>query len=165
MRFLTSLIMTALLSSTSIPIAGAEELSIDPPSGWECIQDATQLPKTVRLVYIGAEKGTFTPSINIAAEETTMHIEEYVILAKSYHESEGDTRCSRMGTLETNEGTAHLLQIERPSQWGIIRFIQAILIKNGTAYLITATCLQNEFNSFSSKFFNSIRSFTVQEER
>lgn len=132
-----------------------------PPKGWERIDDPSQLPQKVKLIYIGNGKGQFSPSINLACEETTVPIEEYVTLAKSYHESSGDTRCSCLGTLDTRVGTAYLLQIDRPTQWGNVRFIQGVVIKAETAYVITATCLHEEFGSLAPQFFKAIQSFTL----
>lgn len=141
----------------------AQHISMTPPQGWECIQDTEQLPKKVILVYIGSGNGALAPSLNVACEETTMTIKEYVTLAKAYHESEGDTRCSLLGTLETKAGTAHMLQVDRSTQWGNVRFIQAVLLRESMAYLITATCIQEEFSSLSSQFFKAIQSFTFIE--
>lgn len=137
--------------------------SMTAPKGWECIDDKKQLPAKVELVFIGTGKGQFTPSINLATENTEMTMQEYVKLAKQYHESQGETKCRSLGALDTKEGPAELLQIDRQTQWGPVRFIQASLIKQGTAYVITATCLQEDFNEFSSSFFKAIQTFTINQ--
>ncbi|MFZ0566050.1 MAG: hypothetical protein WAM28_07690, partial [Chlamydiales bacterium] len=78
---------------------------------------------------------------------------------------EGDTRCTLLGTMQTKAGVAHMLQVDRSTQWGNVRFIQAVLLKESTAYLITATCVQEEFASLSSQLFKSIKSFTFLEPK
>jgi hypothetical protein len=139
----------------------AESFSIVPPKGWDCINDPAQLPQKVTVIYIGAGKTQFTPSINLAIEPTTLQPEEYLSLAKTYHQAQGDTRCKPLGMVDTKAGKAHLLQIDRPTQLGKVRFIQAVLVRDQTAYVVTATCLQDEFASLSSLIFKSIQSFSI----
>ncbi len=135
--------------------------SIIPPKGWECIDDKKQLPAKVELVFIGTGKGQFTPSLNLATEETSLSVVEYVKLAQMHHASQGETTCRSLGTLETQEGPAHMLQIDRNTQWGVVRFIQGTVIKNGVAYVITTTCLQEDFIDLSPHFLRAIQSFTI----
>lgn len=141
----------------------AETFSIVPPKGWDCINDPEQLPQKVSVIYIGAGKTQFTPSINLASEETSLQPEEYLALAKSYHQGQGDTRCKQLGTVDTKAGKAQLLQIDRQTQWGDVRFIQAVLVRDKKAYVVTATCLQEEFSFLSPQIFKSIQSFAIAQ--
>jgi hypothetical protein len=134
------------------------------PKGWQCIDDKTQLPAKVEIVYIGTGKGGFTPSLNLATETTTLSIDEYVNLAKNYHESNGQTKCHNLGSLETKAGGAHLLQIDRTTQWGPVRFLQASLINKGVAYVLTATCLEKEFATHYPHFLNAIQTLEIYAE-
>lgn len=135
--------------------------SLNAPKGWQCISDKKQLPAKVEVVFIGIAKGQFTPSFNIATEDTDMTVENYVDTAKRYHESQGETICRSLGTIETHEGQAQLLQIDRKTQWGPIRFIQATLIKEKKAFVLTATCLQSDFNENFPYFIKMIQSFAI----
>ncbi len=138
---------------------------LTPPKGWQCISDKEQLPGKVELVYIGhGQAGQFIPSVNLALEETSLPLEEYVSLAKEYHETQGETICTRLGNIETQEGTAQIIQIDRKTGWGDVRFIQASAIQNGVAYVITATCLKEDFSSYCAPFFKAIQSFTINKE-
>ncbi|NGX55423.1 MAG: hypothetical protein KR126chlam2_01058 [Chlamydiae bacterium] len=143
-------------------VATEKPFALTPPKGWQYIKDKAQLPGKVELLFVGAgTTGQFTPSINLATEETLLPVEEYISLAKKYHESQGDTRCTPLGSLDTQAGPVQLLQIDRKTSWGDVRFIQASLINAGQAYVITATCLQKDFNSYCSPFFQTIQSFTI----
>lgn len=144
---------------------GSAPYITSPPKGWECITDPSQLPAKVHSVYIGScsKQNAFAPSLNITREETSLAKEEYVTLAKTYHESQGKTRCTRVGQLKTGSGMVEVLQIDRPSQWGDVRFVQAILLHGGEAYVVTATCLKNEFHLYSSQIFKAIQSLNVAE--
>jgi hypothetical protein len=151
-----------LVLFSRIQLAG-EFYITQPPKGWECIDDPTQLPQKVKVLFIGTGtiKSPFNPSINVTTEETSLSIGEYVCLAKQYHETQSSTRCIALGTVKTESGQAELLQIDRPTQWGDVRFIQAMLIQEGRAYVVTATCLKKEFGALSSQLFKSIQSFKV----
>lgn len=157
------LIMVALGLSNALfgSEAQGNPFSMEGPKGWGCIDDKTQLPGKVDLVYIGAGKtGQFTPSINLATEVTEMTITEYTALAKNYHETQANTTCSYLGTITTQAGVAELLQIDRKTQWGVVRFLQAMLIDKGKAYVLTATCLQEDFSNLYSQFFQTMQSFS-----
>lgn len=136
---------------------------VHPPKGWERIDDPSQLPQKIRIIYIGksAAHSSFTPSLNVACEKTNLPIQEYVAYAKSYHEGQSQTVCKPLGKVKTEAGVAEVLQIDRPSQWGDIRFVQAMLIQGGEAYVVTATCLKEEFSGLSVQMFKAIQSLSI----
>jgi hypothetical protein len=140
---------------------GNEKYITNPPKGWEHISDPEQLPRKIKEIYLGKANATnrFTPSINVAYEETALPSEEYIKLAITYHEAQGETICKRLGKIDTKAGPADLLQIDRSSQWGAIRFVQAIIIRNGEAYVVTSTCLKEDFSNLSSQIFKALQSF------
>lgn len=147
---------------TMLPLF-ASELRLNIPEGWECVTDQSQLPKKVQLIAISPTKTKFTPSINIASEETDQELTEYVDTAKLYHESEGQTQVTKLGLIPTKAGQAQLLQIDRKTDFGMVRFLQAAVIQDHVAYVVTATCLRDEFASYCSNFFESIKSFEVTD--
>lgn len=161
--FLSMQALHAAKSKQPQTIAKTSPFTITPPKGWECIQDPTQLPQKVKFIYIGNAKKSFTPSINLASELTNMALDEYVNTAKGYHESQSGARCSLLGDIITKAGTAKLMQIDRSTEWGEVRFLQAALIREGEAYVITATCLREEFPSLSTLFLKTIQSFAVEK--
>ena len=57
-----------------------------------------------------------------------------------------------------------LMQIDRTSQWGAVRFVQAYLIEGGEAYVVTATCLKQEFSALASQLHKAMQSFTLVPE-
>ncbi len=160
MRFILCCMLLCLSS-----VLHADSFSLIPPKGWDCITDPEQLPQKVHIIYVGTGKSQFTPSLNVAYEETALPIDEYLTLAKSYHEGQGGTKCKDLGTIDTQAGKARLLQIDRPTQWGNVRFIQAVLLHEQNAYVVTATCLQEEFGGLSSQLFKSIQSFNFNQEK
>ena len=165
--FLKSILLTLLFSYCTIAQGAHGNAYItQPPKGWECINDPAQLPQKVRIIFIGSGQGNnpFTPSVNLAVESTVLSLKEYIAQAKAYHEGRAGTRCTVMGTIQTNAGPAQLLQIDRSSQWGDIRFLQAMYIEGTEAYVITATCLKSDFSTLSSQIFKAIQSFSIPEK-
>lgn len=134
-------------------------LVLNLPSGWERIDDPSQLPEKVKVLFVGKGKGQFTPSINLACEESKVSVEEYTELAKKYHESQPDTVCNPIGKLETKCGSALLLQIDKNTAWGPLRFLQASIILDGNAYVITATATLEEYLALYPFFYQAIQSF------
>ncbi len=174
--FLRSIFLLLLLGGLTLGAAGhipyqasptqgreCHSYLASPPKGWECIVDEKQLPQKVKAIFVGTGHGNsqFTPSINIASESTQLSLKDYVAQAKSYHEGRAGTRCALLGNMATAAGSAEMLQIDRPSQWGDIRFVQAMLLQDGEAYVVTATCLKQEFSAFSSQIFKAIQSFSL----
>lgn len=154
--YINLLIFTFLLQNI-----GFAKFHITQPKGWDCINDSSQLPETVECLYIGAGKSTFRPTINVAYERTDMSLSDYFQKAKNYHQSEPETTCQELGSIKTKSGEAKVLQIDRNTGWGMVRFIQASIILNQTAYVITATCLREEFGACCPTFFETIQSFEV----
>ncbi len=158
-------ILFFLSSSLFFSVAQGEEVSIQsPPKGWECITDQAQLPQKIKLIYIGKPTAAnpFNPSMNVACEETPLNLADYVKSAKAYHESQPETKCALLGKINTAAGPAEILQLDRTMQWGIVRFIQAVMIRNGHAYVVTTTCIKEEFSALSPQLFKAIQSFTIR---
>lgn len=141
---------------------GNKPFDFIPPKKWQCIEDKEGLPSKVEVVFVGAGKKGFTPSINIATENTELSLEQYVALAKKYHESQPETLCRNLGPMQTKNDSAELLQINKRTQWGNVRFLQAALIREKKAYVITATCLEEDFASFYPQFLQSFQSFDLK---
>ena len=89
---------------------------------------------------------------------------DYIETARLYHEGEGQTQVAKLGQIPTKAGPAQLLQIDRKTDLGMIRFLQAAVIQDNIAYVVTATCLRDEFASYCGSFFDSIKSFEIVDE-
>lgn len=154
------------ISNSYLQAQSRDSYIVNPPKGWECIDDPSQLPQKIKVIYVckGAGGSQFTPSINVACEMTAVSLKEYVMLAKAYHEGQGETSCKLLGKVKTAAGVAELIQIDRASQWGEVRFFQAMLLHEGEAYVVTATCLKNEFNIYSSQILKAIQSLNIPEK-
>lgn len=134
---------------------------VQPPQNWQYITDPSQLPTKVLCIFIGHSDGQFAPSLNIAREPTKLTLAEYTALAKRYHETQESSIVQNMGCIETCTGTAELLQIDQQTSFGPVRFLQGAIVREGTAYVITATCLQKDYAHFYPEFLTAIRTFNI----
>ncbi len=134
-----------------------------PPKDWQTV-NKKELPDKVITLVKGEGKYELPPSLNLAIEHVGMSLKQYIETVRDVHLSHGNTTWKKLGTLQTNAGPATLTQLERTSGWGKMRMIQAILMRNNTAYILTATALANEFPKFYKEFFQAIQSLTISEE-
>jgi hypothetical protein len=131
-----------------------------PPKEW-LIADPKVFAPSVQAGFIGKNRKGFCPSINLAIEEVEMPIGEYLKVVKQLHEANRDNRWRDLGNVQTRAGQARITEIDTNTEWGQIRLLQSILIKNGSAYILTAAALKEEFGEFYEDFEKAIRSFTI----
>lgn len=69
-----------------------------------------------------------------------------------------------LGTIQTQAGTGNLSQADTKTQWGNVRLMHVILIKNGNIYILTASALKEEFSIFYNEFFAAMRSLRIAKD-
>ena len=131
-----------------------------PPKDW-LISDPTHLPKEVKIAFIQSERKMITPSINLTLEKVDVPIETYIQEVKKIHQTDRTTQCRELGILNTKSGNAHLLEISMKKEWGDIRILQSILIKDGFAHLLTALSLKKDFMKYHELFLSTFKSLTI----
>lgn len=139
-----------------------ETCTFTPPKDWTA-SDPNALPKQVKILVKGNGQHEVPPSLNLATEKTAMDIKTYLKTIKELHESSGETTWSKLGSIQTTAGPATLTQIDTKTSWGNIRMMQAIIIHNKVAYILTATALKDEFPHFYKEFFQSIQSLKIDD--
>lgn len=165
---LTLLTLTATVCSQNADPQSFEHISQEPgavlftpPKGWQ-IADETQLPDHVRFMVAGKSKFDFPPSINLSTEEYGGTLQEYLAIVKEINASQG-AEWKNLGTIKTEAGAASLSQADARTEWGQVRMMHVILLKNGTIYILTAAALKKEFPSFYQTFFKSLKSLKVND--
>lgn len=132
-----------------------------PPNGWRQA-DTSLLPPHIKLMVIGKGPSAFPPSMNLNVQSFSGTLKQYLKIVKDTNESQG-FEWKDLGTLRTEAGNASLSQFDHKSQWGTIRMMQVILIKNGMVYILSASALKDEFSLFYKDFFASMRSLRVSK--
>ncbi|MEC7838401.1 MAG: hypothetical protein VX777_00005 [Chlamydiota bacterium] len=134
----------------------------NPPEGWH-LADPKALPPSVKLMVVGQSASSFPPSINLGTEKFDGNLKKYLNMIKSINESQGSD-WKDLGTIRTQAGTASLSQVDAKTEWGEIRMMHVILVRETTAYILTAAALKEEFSKFYKDFFKSMRSLRFNKD-
>lgn len=126
--------------------------------------DPTHLSPRVKISFIKPQSKGFCPSINLTVEATSVSLTEYLKAIKAIHEQDRNNQWRQLGKVHTIAGSAQLTQIDTPSEWGTIRMLQLILIKEGSAYVLTAAALKEEFSKFYKEIQTAFRSLTLTND-
>ncbi len=128
----------------------------NPPDSWH-LADPQALPPSVKIMVVGQSNTDFPPSINLGTEKHSGNLKEYLKTIKSINDAQGSD-WKDLGTIRTQAGTASLSQVDAKTEWGEIRMMHVIILKEDTAYILTAAALKDEFSKYYKDFFKSMRS-------
>lgn len=131
-----------------------------PPTGWQMVEDPSQLPDRVLVLFVGHGKTRFAPTLYLACDPLNQPISLYIQQAKTYHQRNEKTSCQELGEMETLAGPARILKIESPSVYGDMTLLQAYIPASGEVYVLTGISLRNEFAAFSKVFYETLCSFS-----
>jgi len=131
-----------------------------PPKGWD-IADPKLLSPHVQIGFFTKGKKEISPSLNLAVEETSLSLADYLKAVKAIHESDPSTRWRQLGKIQVLAGLAQLTEIDTQTEVGPMRILQMILVRDGKAYILTAGALKEEFAEHYQDFQKSFRSFQV----
>lgn len=125
--------------------------------------DPKVLLPEVKVMARGKAKSdaSLPPSINLAMEETQMTMPEYLEEVRAMYAHDRNKRWASIGTLTSKAGVMALTQLDQNTKWGDVRMLQAILIKDAVAYVITATAQVSEFTGFSKEFLSCMQAFEI----
>lgn len=153
------------VQAVSYSLYSNESYSCCTPETWQCINDKTQLPEKLDVIFIGQGRGGLTPTINIAQELTNKTTAEYLDEVLTYHKSSDTTLESSIFTqIQAQNATFHLLKTEKSTSWGKVYCLQAIAIVHHTAYIITSTSTQDDYPDISVYFLKTVSSFKLSEK-
>lgn len=142
-----------------------EQFSFSIPSQWQQITDKTQLPEKLEALCIGQTHITLTPTITIASEKTKLSLDDYINVILDYHRREENTiECSLFTALESKSGIFKVIKAEKLTGFGETAFVQAVLIRNRTAYIFTGICLKEDIADLSNAFLTCVYSFKLNTQ-
>jgi hypothetical protein len=134
-------------------------VSFQPPEGWR-LADPKSLPSHVKMMVVGKGSSNYPPSINLAYDTFNGTLKEYLKLVEAINKRLGSEWID-IGLIQTLSGEARLLQLDSKNAWGQERQMQVILVKDGIAYILTASALREEFSQFYPQFFKSLKSLKI----
>lgn len=138
-----------------------EGISFTPPADWQ-FADPKELPSHVKVMAVGKGKGEYPPSINLGYDTFDGSLKDYLKMIKRLNKEEG-AETKDLGKVKTHAGSAALIQVDGKTKWGPERQLQAILIYNGKAWILTCSALKKEFSNHYKTFFDAIRSLKVNK--
>lgn len=133
-----------------------------PPEGWR-IADPKALPPSVKVMVVGKGQHPFPPSMNLSTENFSGTLKQYLKRIKTINDAQG-AEWKDLGSIRTEAGDASLSQVDSKTQWGDVRMMHVILLKDNTIYILTAASLKEEFPKFYKDFFSSLRSLRINPE-
>lgn len=147
--------------SQEVPLSNGEGfVQFNPPAGWRQA-NIDALPAHVKAMVIGKGLSHYPPSINVSWESYKGTLRQYLKIVKNMNSSQG-LEWKDLGTIQTEAGNASLSQVDTKTQWGEVRMMHVILLKNGNIYIMTASALKEEFATFYKDFFASMRSLKIE---
>lgn len=151
----------------SASIAGEEDSPgiavFTPPKGWRAA-DKKDLSPHVKILVVGPKlQNEMPPSMNLMIEPFNGTLKSYLKNVKKINDAHGDA-WKDLGSLKTKAGEASLSQVEIRSKWGGEKLMHAIIVKNGYAYVLTATAAKNEFGRFYQQFYSALRSLQIYDD-
>lgn len=142
-----------------------EEYSIQIPSHWQGINDKTQLPDKLDVVFIGKGSGSLTPTINISQEITAKNQAEYIEEILAYHKANDMTLDSSIFThIQSPSGEFTIIKTEKNSSWGKVFCLQGVSVINHTAYIFTSTATLDDYPAVSLIFLKTVASFKLSNK-
>lgn len=134
-----------------------------PPEGW-LMSNPMHFNEGLKIGFVQSERKIFTPAISLFIEKIPCDEKTYIDAVKKNHRADITKSIRELGLLQTKSGKSHLLQIDTKSNWGKIRLLQSILVKDGYAYIQTATCLREDFLKINQELLKSLQSLCVAED-
>ncbi|SYX09154.1 hypothetical protein C834K_0707 [Chlamydia poikilotherma] len=140
----------------------SDAYSIRIPNNWQCINDKTQLPEKLDVVFIGQGIGSLTPTINISQEITSKNQTEYIGEILAYHKANEMTLESSVFThIQSANGEFTIIKTEKNSSWGKVFCLQGVAVINHKAYIFTSTATLDDYPNVSLIFLKTVSSFKI----
>lgn len=162
LMFVASLgILSSMMSVESISVS-SEMATFTPPKDWK-LADKSALSPHIKILTVGPKiQNEMPPTMNLMIEPYSGTLKSYLQNVKKINAAHGDS-WKDLGSLKTDAGQASLSQVEIRSQWGGEKLMHAIIVRNGYAYVLTATAAKDEFGQFYQTFYQALRSLQIYD--
>ncbi|MBF8262410.1 MAG: hypothetical protein HW387_75 [Parachlamydiales bacterium] len=102
--------------------------------------------------------------MNLAIEEIDCSLKEYLKSVREIHEEEMNVRWRDLGPFTFRSGKGRLAEITSSSPLGEVKMLQAILVQDHCAYILTGAVLREEFSRFQSELIAAMHSLTLKPD-
>ena len=160
-----------LLTSALLAIAGpllAREFQcpghpyhLSLPEPWEQMKPLETTPASVKLLLRGQGQYEVPPTVNIAVEQLPQDTgpQKYLECVQAIYSTNPLARYTHLGALPGGREPLELVQVQLSTAWGEMELLQGILIRDGKAFIITASARQEEFCEQLPIFIRALQSF------
>lgn len=138
----------------------AKHCTFVPPTDWE-IAHLKKASPFIKIGFIGKGSTDFRPSINLATEEVDVSLKEYVKAVKELQMGDPQTKWRDLGVFQMKGGAGKLVEMTNSSPYGEMKVLQAFLLKDQKAYILTAAVLKDDFAKLQSELLKSFRSLDL----
>lgn len=142
---------------------GAIDVGFTPPPGWRQLEEK-DLPPSVLSMVVGTGNSKIPPSINLGSEPFEGTLKDYLKIVKTINNTQG-SEWKNLGSIRTEAGDGNLSQVDVKTEWGEIRMMHVILLRNQKAYILTAAASKDEFPDFYKLFFETLRTLKFETEK
>lgn len=131
-----------------------------PPDNWK-MADPKKLSPMVEMCFLGKGKTSFYPSINIATEEIDISEKEYVSIVIKMHKNDPSIEFRGLGKIKTKTAIANLFELTTKTNFGLVKMLQAVIVKDSRAYVLTGSMHIDEFKTLSKTILKAFQSFQI----
>lgn len=133
-----------------------------PPDKWQCAHLQNVSPHLEVGFIAPFETAGFHPSLNLAKEEIDVDLKAYLKAVKEVHLAQPETTWRDLGRFKMKAGEGRLTEIQQNlPNWGAVKILQSIFIKDKTAFILTAAMLKDDFSRLQKEVLEAMRSFDV----
>lgn len=147
-----------ILILTCSCLAAAEKGCLLPPEGWENAPIESLSPR-IQAAFVLKKWQRFRPSINLSVEPLSASLEEYVQAVRHLHEQHPSTRWRYLGSMDTGAGLGALTELDMTTEWGDVRMLQLLIVREGNAYTVTGAALKSDFPKYYKIFHKTLKNF------
>lgn len=147
--------ITSHLWSDPIPL-------FTPPPKWQYAQPKNP-SEYVQISFVSEGSAQFRPSINLALEETDVSLKEYVKAVKEIHLQDPQTKWRDLGKFTMKGGIGRLTEMTTQMPVGEVKILQAILIHEKIAYILTITALKKDYPNRRQEMLQALQSLSIYD--
>lgn len=135
------------------------------PNTWQCIDDKTQLPEKLDVLFIGKGAGGLTPTINSAHEIIHKTEDAYIEEILDYHRTNENTlESSIFAHIQAHSSNFTIIKTEKNTSWGRVFCLQGVTVIDHTAYVLTSTSTIDDYPNVSLALLKAASSFRLLEK-
>lgn len=140
-----------------------EIVTFNPPLGWKAPEKLDPRYPSVKLQVVGKSSSVYPPNMSLSMQPYEGSLKNYLQMIK-FKEKKNGNELKDLGSIKTEAGNGNLSQVDTKGQFGDVRFMRVILLKNSTIYIVTASALTKEFPLYYKEFFSAMQSLKIVQD-